>query len=363
MTSTLTGTGADATARALLTAREGLAAAQREALEPRPFFDAPGLPSRTGCTIGVDVGGTKVALGMFDNEHVLLRRTQFPADKDLAPEAFLDGIIDACLELVRDSGTETSDLRGIGVAMPSYVNYEEGRIVKTANLPLLKDFPARQYLKDRIGGNVRVLLDNDAHVGALAEHRYGAGRGFRDMLYCPVSTGISSAMIIDNKLFRGRYGWAGESGHMIVNPGQGVECGCGNRGCLMSYCSGAMIVRHIRQWIDEGRDTTMVELVDGTENITCRTLQEAYDLGDEMAHSAIDQMARYLALWIYNVYVLLNINCYVFGGGLLNLGDRLFPKVRAYFDQYNDNDAPVYFRQAELGDDFGIIGAAELMFQ
>ena len=163
---------------------------------------------------------------MFDNERVLLRRTQFPADKDLAPEAFFDGIIDACLELMRDSGAEASDVRGIGVAMPSYVNYEEGRIVKTANLPLLKDFPARQYLKDRIGGNVRVLLDNDAHVGALAEHRYGAGRGFRDMLYCPVSTGISSAMIIDNKLFRGRYGWAGESGHMIVNPGQGVECGC-----------------------------------------------------------------------------------------------------------------------------------------
>ena len=119
-----------------------LAAAQREALEPRPFFDAPGLPSRTGCTIGVDVGGTKIALGMFDNERVLLRRTQFPADKDLAPEAFFDGIIDACLELMRDSGAEASDVRGIGVAMPSYVNYEEGRIVKTANLPLLKDFPA-----------------------------------------------------------------------------------------------------------------------------------------------------------------------------------------------------------------------------
>ena len=107
----------------------------------------------------------------------------------------------------------------------------------------------------------------------------------------------------------------------------------------------------------------MVELAEGAENITCHTLQKAYDLGDEMARSAIDQMARYLALWIYNVYVLLNINCYVFGGGLLNLGDRLFPKVRAYFDQYNDNDAPVYFRQAELGDDCGIIGAAELMFQ
>ena len=169
MTSTLTGTGADATARALLTAREGLAAAQREALEPRPFFDAPGLPSRTGCTIGVDVGGTKIALGMFDNERVLLRRTQFPADKDLAPEAFFDGIIDACLELMRDSGAEASDVRGIGVAMPSYVNYEEGRIVKTANLPLLKDFPARQYLKDRIGGNVRVLLDFDADAVARAQ--------------------------------------------------------------------------------------------------------------------------------------------------------------------------------------------------
>ena len=109
MTSTLTGTGADATTRAPLTTREELAAAQREALNPRPFFDAPGLPSRTGCTIGVDVGGTKVALGMFDNEHVLLRRTQFPADKDLAPEAFLDGNVDLVERQFVTAGELTSN--------------------------------------------------------------------------------------------------------------------------------------------------------------------------------------------------------------------------------------------------------------
>ncbi|PHP51317.1 ROK family protein, partial [Actinomyces ruminis] len=169
------------------------AAARSQETQTRPFFDAPGLPTRTGYTIGVDVGGTKTALGIFDGERALVRRIQFPSDAALAPKPFLDGIVDACLELAGEVGTEMSDLRGIGVAVPSYVNYEEGHIVKTTNLPLLRDVPARQYLKDRLGGNVRVLVDNDAHAGALAEHRYGAGRGFRHMLYCPVSTGIASA--------------------------------------------------------------------------------------------------------------------------------------------------------------------------
>jgi glucokinase len=107
----------------------------------------------------------------------------------------------------------------------------------------------------------------------------------------------------------------------------------------------------------------MPELAGGAQNITARTLEEAWDADDELARWAVEQMARYMAVWTYNLYVLLNINCFVFGGGLLNFGDRLFPRVRELFDAYNDNDMPVYFKEAELGNDFGIIGAAELMFQ
>ncbi len=336
------------------------------AVLPEPRHRTPGIVhqgARTGYTVGIDVGGTKTAYGLFDGDRTLVERFEEPSDPALSAEKFLDRIVRSCRNLTALAGLSTGDLRGIGIGMPSFVLYEEGRIVKTANLPQLCDFPARSYLMDQLGGGVRVLLDNDSHTGALAEHRHGAGRGFKHMLYCPVSTGISSGIVINNELFRGRYGWSGESGHMIVTPGQGIVCGCGNRGCLMSYCSGSMIVKHIQNKIAAGEVTMMAHLAGGVENISACTVAEAYDLGDDMAHWALEQMARYMAIWTYNLYQMLNINCFVFGGGLLSLGERLFPRMRDLFDEYNRNDMPVYFKEAELGNDFGLIGAAELLFQ
>jgi glucokinase len=178
-------------------------------------------------------------------------------------------------------------------------------------------------------------------------------------------------MIINGKIFRGRYGWSGESGHMIVTPGEGLECGCGNRGCIMSWCSGSMIVKHINNWIAAGEKTCMTDMAGGAENITCFHLEEAYRQGDPLAIRAIEQMAAFLGLWTYNLYVTLNINCFVFGGGLLKMGRNLIhgsntasllDRMKDIFDGYNKNDMPVYFKEAELGDDFGIIGAAELLF-
>jgi glucokinase len=322
----------------------------------------PGV-TRTGYTIGIDVGGTKTAYGLFDRDRRLVSRHEEPSDATLSAEKFLDGVARSCQSITADAGLSTRELRGIGIGMPSFVLYEEGTIVKTANLPYLRNFPARSYLTERLGGGVRILLDNDSHTGALAEHRHGAGRGFKHMLYCPVSTGIASGIVINNELFRGCYGWSGESGHMIVTPGEGIECGCGNRGCLMSYCSGSMIVKHIQNKITAGEVTIMTQLAGGLEHINACTVAQAYDLGDEMAHWALKQMAQYMSIWAYNLYQTLNINCFVFGGGLLRFGERLFPPMRDLFDKYNKNDMPVYFKEAELGDDFGLIGAAELLFQ
>jgi glucokinase len=246
--------------------------------------------------------------------------------------------------------------------MPSFVNFDEGLILKTVNLTKIKDFPAREYLARKLGGNVRVVLDNDSHTGALAEHRRGAGRGYRHMLYCPVSTGVSSGIIIDDKLFRGSYGWAGESGHMIVTPGQGIECGCGNKGCLMSWNSGSMIAKHVHNWIEDGEYTIMTTLTDDPGKINSVHIEEAWLKNDAMAVKAVEQIVNYMAVWIYNLYVTLNINCFVFGGGLLKMNVRLLERVREVLDGYNQNDMPVYFKTAELGDNIGIIGAAELIF-
>lgn len=309
--------------------------------------------------IGVDVGGTKIAYGLFDAAGKLIARDSMASDPTCPPEPFFDRIADRALALAAAHGVAKSDLAGVGVGVPSYVKYDEGRIVKTVNLTCLNDFPARDYLSNRLG--LRVALANDAQAAALAEHRHGAGRGFPSMLYCPVSTGISSAIIIDGKLFRGSYGWAGESGHTIITPGEGVMCGCGNRGCMMSYVSGSMIAKHVQNRIAQGEKTVMTELAGGADRITALHIQQGYDLGDPLALWAVAQMAKYMAVWLYNLYVSFNINCFVFGGGLLKFGDRLFPAVRAQFDAYNQSDLPVHFKNAELTEDFGIVGAMELL--
>lgn len=313
-------------------------------------------------TIGVDVGGTKTAYGLFDQKKELIHKYKTSSNSELTAEEFFDEIISNINHIMADFKIQKNDLRGIGIGMPSFILYEEGRILRTANLTKIKDFPARNYLIKKLGGNIRVMLDNDAHTGALAEHRNGAGRGFKHMLYCPVSTGISSGIIINNELFRGRYGWAGETGHMIVTPGEGIECGCGNRGCLMSYCSGSMIIKHIKNKINSGEETIISALAGSVSSIDTSHINRAYEYNDPMAIWAVEQMAKYMGVWLFNLYTTLNINCFIFGGGLLKFEDKLFDRVQKNFASYNHDDLPVYFKNAELGDDFGIIGAAELLF-
>ena len=130
----------------------------------------------------------------------------------------------------------------------------------------------------------------------------------------------------------------------------------------MSYCSGAMIVKNVKQKILEGHKTIMTDLAGSHDAIDVLHISLAYDLDDALSIWAIDQMAKYMAVWLYNLYSALNINCFVLGGGLLNIGDKLFDPVKSMFNDLNHCDLPVYFKEAELGDDFGIVGAAELLF-
>jgi glucokinase len=321
-------------------------------------------------TISIDVGGTKTAYGLLDGQKQIIRRMTHLSNAACSPEVFFDQIIGNIRELMAAHHIDREHLRGIGIGMPSFILFEEGRIVKTTNLTNIRDFPARAYLMKKLDG-IRVIIDNDSHTGAIAEHRHGAGRGFENMLYCAVSTGISTGIIINGNIFRGSYGWAGESGHMIVSPDDGVECGCGNRGCLMSWCSGSMIIRHIKKWIEAGEQSRITEFAGGGE-LNCNHLAMAYNAGDALAYRAIAQMVQYLGIWAYNLYITLNINCFVFGGGLLKLfreltgngkAGGLLNAMKEVFDGYNkDSSMPVYFKEVELGDDFGIIGAAELLF-
>jgi glucokinase len=287
-----------------------------------------------------------------------------PTNTSLLAEVFFDGICSQISSFLNQHNVAFEDVKGIGIGMPSFVIFDKGYIDKTASIPSIHDFYLRDYLRSKWGDSVRIVVDNDGNTGALAEFRQGAGRGFDHMVFCLVSTGLGSSIIVNKSLFRGTYGWAGESGHMLMQPfdASSIMCGCSNAGCFNSICSGKMILDHVRKWIDNGDKTVITELAGDAKLINTQHIDQAYEMGDAMAHKAVEQMAQYMAIWLYNIYLMLNINCFVLSGGLLAMGDKLFGRIKEMFDKYNDNAYPVYFFNTQLGSDTGIIGAMELLF-
>ena len=304
--------------------------------------------------IGIDVGGTKTAYGLFHEGNTLIDRHQHPTPIDIDGPGLCELLLEGIRTLLERNGIDHASVEGVGIGMPSFIFYERGYIYMTSALVNVKEFAMRDYMAQRL--DIPVVLDNDSNGAALAEYRYGAGRGSRHMIYMSASTGLGSGLILNGQLFRGSYGWAGESGHMLITPDAGVECGCGNRGCFMSWASGRYVPEQIRI-LAKGRDTVM----DLGPGLDCVALNEAFRAGDPVAAEALDQMAHYLAICLFNIYQLLNVNLFVFGGGLTHFGDDLFGRVRREFNRYYHLDPPVEFRIAELKQDFGIIGAAEFV--
>lgn len=304
--------------------------------------------------IGIDAGGTKVAYGLFNEQNQLLDRFQHPTPVEADGPAFSDMVIEIVEKMLEKNGLKKDNLLGIGVCMPSFIIFEQGYVCMTSAMVNIRDFAMRDYLTKRL--QVPIVLDNDSNVAALAEHRFGAGRGSRHMIYMAVSTGIGSGLILNGQLFRGSYGWAGESGHMLITPDAGELCGCRNQGCFMSWAAGRYIPKQIRK-LAQNRQTNM-DLGPGLDCVElCRCCHEE----DPLALEILNQTAHYIAVCVFNIYQLLNVNLFVFGGGMVNFGSILFDRIRQEFDRYNHIPQPVEFRLAELKKDIGIIGAAELV--
>lgn len=308
---------------------------------------------KSGYVIGIDAGGTKVAYGLFNPAGERIDRAQHPTDVCATGESFSDTLVENIQAILARNNMKDSDLDGIGICMPSFILFDEGYVLMTSAMPGIKQFPMRDYLRERL--NTTIVLDNDSNAAALAEYRRGAGRGSRHLVYITAGTGLGSGIIIDGRLFRGSYGWAGESGHMLATPDEGVLCGCENRGCYMSYASGCYLGAQVERRKKAGAKSSLTPLSNG-EDVLC-----AYSKGDALAEELIKSMAHYIAVCVFNVYQMLNIDTFVFGGGLVHYGDALFAPLRAEFDRYNHIPLPVYFKMAELKADFGIIGAAAFL--
>ena len=318
--------------------------------------------------MGIDVGGTKIAYGLFDENKSLVFKEKIPSDDQKEPLDFFGQVAEKLLEYEKKAKDCGGTLAGVGIGVPGFVDFEKGIIARIPSLPKLDGFNVSQFLKRQLclAGieEIPVVVDNDGHCGALAEYRQGAGQGHKNMLYCPVSTGISTGMILDGSLFRGSNGASGESGHMLtcIPEEEQIPCMCGNSGCFNSMGSGKAILTHIRRWLAEGESSMLPELAGSVDKITAKHINEAYEKGDPLSIRAVEQMAHYLAVWIFNVYMLLNVDCIVFAGGLLAMGDKLFGRIQEEFERYHTNGFPVEFHFTKLGEDSGLIGAMELLF-
>ena len=312
---------------------------------------------------GIDIGGTKIAYGILNEDGVIVYRHRTATNIKAGPAEFLQTLVADINGILSAQAFPREDLIGMALGFPSYVDHERGVIVMSGSMANLRGFDARGGLNHYFP-DIRTVVDNDTNIAAIAEHKYGAGRGFDHMLYTAVSTGIGSGFILNGKIYRGAYGGAGESGHMLITPDEGVLCGCDNRGCFMSNTAGSMIIGHAIKAIKGGRASALTELVGGDlSKLSAAHINQAFQSGDALATELVDQMGYYLGIYIYNFFVSVNMNCYILGGGvIMNFGDPLMRRIRETFDRYNHyTGQEVYIKYAELKEDVGIIGAGELL--
>jgi glucokinase len=312
--------------------------------------------------IGIDVGGTKIAAGVVDQQGAILRRFTTNAHAEQEPELVIEAIVQAYEVVLAQSGAETVDIEAVGLGFPGNTNGPAGLVLVSSNLPAWDHFPLRNVVAERLG--LPVVLDNDTNLCAVGEHRYGAGRGTKNMCYVTLSTGYGIGIIINDQLYVGHTGTAGELGHVVVEAG-GPLCTCGKQGCLMAYASGVGISRLAYDQLEAGAKTLLREIAppDG-RRIGGELVVQAAQQGDEVAHEILKTAGYYAGIGLSIIIQVLNPELIVYGGGLTRTGPLLMEPMIAAM---RENTQPelldsIRLKPWQLADDLGIIGAAARAF-
>jgi len=317
-----------------------------------------GEKAREDLFIGIDLGGTKIITALVDKTGRIISRDYRQTEAAKGLDAVVARMIDAASEVMNGGGVVSAQISAVGVAAPGPIDAKSGVVTTPPNLPGWTDVPLRQLIQDGLG--LPTALENDANAAALAEHRFGAGQGTEHMIYVTASTGIGGGFILNGELYGGATGAAGEIGHMTILP-QGPHCGCGNRGCLEALASGTAIAREARERVKCGIPTLIADLAKGDlKHISAKLVAQAAGQGDIEAQEILDEAMTYLGVGMANLVNLFNPELIVIGGGLTNMGARIFDPVRSIIQRRAFRAAAQVVRvvPAQLGDDVGVLGAA-----
>ncbi len=304
--------------------------------------------------ISVDLGGTRIRAARFDRELNLLARQEIPTQAEQGFPAVLERIknlIDTVMPLDR------SEVTGIGICVPGQLNPVTGIIYSAGNLPECENIPIVSLLQASF--HVSVYVGNDANMAALAEAAQGAARGYQNIIYLTISTGIGSGIITDGKLLLGQDGIGAEIGFMLMFTGNQPHT-------IQDRAAGPGIAREARGRIERGTTSQMSEWVQGDlTRIDSHMIGEAAKHGDVLARDVIQWAGCIIGLGVTNLVHLFNPQIIVIGGGVSNFGEFLFTPIRETIQQYS---IPAYWENlkiapAQLGDNAGLVGAAALVLE
>ena len=308
-------------------------------------------------TIGVDIGGTKIAGGVVSATGEILAR----ARRD-TPAQDPDQIAHDVAALVAELQVGRDDVRAVGVACAGFVDRIGSTVLFAPNLAW-RDEPLKRRLEALV--DLPVIIENDANAAAWGEFRFGAATEADDMVLITVGTGIGGGVVIDSRLLRGAYGIGGELGHMRVVP-DGIRCGCGNRGCWEVYASGNALLREARELVASGalHGAAIAESCGGDlDTLQGHHVTSVAQAGDPAAVELLADLGRWVGEGAASVAAILDPELIVIGGGVVAAGDLLLEPPRAAYGRQltGRGHRPVAeIVPASLGNDAGMIGAAAL---
>jgi glucokinase len=310
-------------------------------------------------TIGIDIGGSSIKAALTDAGHRIVARTRRPTMAEFEKEKTFDQIHECIAELLMHE--EANGVEGIGVGVPGAIDLAGGVVFHPPNLPSWEEVHLADILSRR--WNIPVRLDNDANCAALGEAHFGAGRKHENFIGLTLGTGVGAGIIIDNRIYHGQRGFAGEFGHITIQY-DGPLCNCGNQGCIEAYVGIRYMMRDaLPRLIADEHSLVHERALQNPEGIVPLDLSKASAAGDETSTSILRKAGERIGVAIASAANLLDITTFIVGGGIAGAGDPLFQGITesAQSRVLKVHRDSMIIIPAELGNDAGMLGAASLM--
>ncbi len=311
--------------------------------------------------VGVDLGGTKILAGIFDNSLECIGTAKVSTKPQRGVETVIERIERCVQDAVDEADLTMKQVAGVGIGAPGAVDFEMGSVIFAPNMEGWKDVPLKKELEKQLG--VPVFVENDANIAVLGVHVAELKSKPRHVAGIFVGTGIGGGLIINGDLYSGFNHTAGEIGHMVIDI-NGPKCGCGNKGCFEALASRTAIFQRIKAGIKEGEKTLLTEMLgDALEDLRSGDLRKAIRRGDKFVGKVIEQTAEYIGIGIANLVNILSPEVVVLGGGVIEaLSDEMMTIITKTAKEHAmpGTIKGVEIIASKLGDRAGITGAAVL---